>query len=104
MVARYEHTYQQGIERFWNRKDRFDYYLPSFANLGEQAVLNKEIYAQGTAVDNQVFGYQEAWADYRYKPNRVTGEMRSTHTTSLDVWHLGDEYSTLPRLSDAWIS
>ena len=57
MVARYDHTYQQGIERFWNRKDRFDYYLPSFANLGEQAVLNKEIYAQGTAVDNQVFGY-----------------------------------------------
>ena len=103
MVARYDHTYQQGIERFWSRKDRFDYYLPSFANLGEMAVLNKEIYATGTATDDEVFGYQEAWADYRHKPNRVTGEMRSTYATSLDVWHLGDEYSTTPALSDAWM-
>lgn len=103
VVARYDHTYQQGIERFWSRKDRFDFYLPSFANLGEQAVLNKEIFAQGNATDEEVFGYQEAWADYRYKPNRVTGEMRSTYATSLDVWHLGDEYSSCPALSDAWM-
>ena len=103
MVARYDHTYQQGIERFWSRKDRFDYYWPVFANIGEQAVLNKEIYAQGTAVDNEVFGYQEAWADYRYKPNRVTGEMRSQYAQSLDVWHLADDYSSLPSLSDSWI-
>lgn len=103
MVARYDHTYQQGIERFWSRKDRFDYYWPVFANIGEQAVLNKEIYAQGTEVDDEVFGYQEAWADYRYKPNRVTGEMRSQYKQSLDVWHLGDDYSSLPRLGDSWI-
>lgn len=103
MVARYDHTYQQGLERFWSRRDRFDYYWPVFANIGEQAVKNKEIYAQGTAADDEVFGYQEAWADYRYKPNRVTGEMRSQSTQSLDVWHLGDDYESLPALSDAWI-
>lgn len=103
MVARYDHTYQQGIERMWSRKDRFDYYWPVFANIGEQAVKNKEIYAQGTAQDDEVFGYQEAWADYRYKPNRVTGEMRSTYAQSLDIWHLGDDYSALPSLSADWI-
>ena len=103
MVARYDHTYQQGLERFWSRKDRFDYYWPVFANIGEQAVLNKEIFAQGTAQDDEVFGYQEAWADYRYKPSRVSGEMRSQYAQSLDVWHLADDYSELPRLSDSWI-
>lgn len=103
MVARYDHTYQQGIERHWSRKTRFDYYWPVFANIGEQAVLNKEIYAQGTAKDNEVFGYQEAWSDYRYKPNRVTGEMRSAYELSLDVWHLADDYASLPSLSDSWI-
>lgn len=103
MAARYDHTYQQGIERFWSRKDRFDYYWPVFANLGEQAVLNKEIYAQGLTADDEVFGYQEAWADYRYKPSRVTGEMRSAYAQSLDVWHLADDYSSLPSLSDSWI-
>lgn len=103
MVARYDHTYQQGLERFWSRKDRFDYYWPVFANLGEQAVLNKELYAQGTDEDDEVFGYQEAWADYRYRPSRVTGEMRSQYAQSLDVWHLADYYSTRPSLSDAWI-
>lgn len=103
MVARYRHTYQQGLERFWSRKDRFDYYFPVFANIGEQAIKNKEIYAQGTEQDNEVFGYQEAWADYRYRPNRVTGEMRSSAPQSLDVWHLGDDYESLPSLSDSWI-
>jgi len=103
MVARYDHTYQQGLERFWSRKGRLDFYWPVFANIGEQAVLNKEIYAQGSKTDDEVFGYQEAWADYRYKPNRVTGEMRSTAPQSLDVWHLGDDYSKLPSLSDSWI-
>lgn len=103
MVARYDHTYQQGIERFWSRKTRFDYYWPVLANIGEQAVLNKEIYAQGTAEDDEVFGYQEAWGDYRYKPNRVTGEMRSQYAQSLDVWHLGDDYTKLPSLSCEWI-
>lgn len=103
MVARYDHTYQQGLERMWSRKDRFDYYWPVFANIGEQAVLNKEIFAQGTDVDDEVFGYQEAWADYRYKPSRVAGEMRSAAPQSLDIWHLGDDYQELPKLSDAWI-
>lgn len=103
MVARYDHTYQQGIERFWSRKTRFDYYWPVLANIGEQAVLNKEIYAQGTVEDDEVFGYQEAWGDYRYKPNRVTGEMRSQYAQSLDVWHLGDDYTKLPSLSAEWI-
>lgn len=111
MVARYDHTYQQGLERFWSRKDRFDYYWPVFANIGEQAVKNKEIFAQGpgmkdsagAVIDDQVFGYQEAWADYRYKPSRVTGEMRSQYAQSLDVWHLADDYSALPMLSDSWI-
>ncbi len=103
MVARYDHTYQQGLERMWSRKDRFDYYWPVFANLGEQAIKNREIFAQGNSQDDEVFGYQEAWADYRYKPNRVAGEMRSSYAQSLDVWHLADDYETLPKLSDAWI-
>lgn len=103
MVARYEHTYQQGLERFWSRKDRMDYYWPVFANIGEQAVLNKEIFAQGSATDDEVFGYQEAWYDYRYKPNHVTGEMRSSAAQSLDIWHLADDYNSLPALSDSWI-
>ncbi|UPW41131.1 major capsid protein [Sigmofec virus UA08Rod_5433] len=103
MVARYDHTYQQGLERFWSRKDRFDYYWPVFANLGEQAIKNKEIYAQGSAVDDEVFGYQEAWADYRFKPNHVTGEMRSQSPQTLDSWHLADKYDKLPSLSDSWI-
>lgn len=103
MVARYDHTYQQGLDRMWSRKDRFDYYWPVFANIGEQAVKNKEIYAQGNKEDDEVFGYQEAWADYRYKPNRVTGEMRSAYAQSLDVWHLADDYSKRPSLSDSWI-
>lgn len=103
MCARYDHTYQQGLERFWSRKDRFDYYWPVFANIGEQAVKNKEIYAQGNAEDDEVFGYNEAWADYRYKPNRVTGEMRSAYAQSLDVWHLADDYASRPSLSDSWI-
>ena len=103
MVARYEHTYQQGLERFWSRKDRMDYYWPVFANLGEQAVLNKEIFAQGSDKDDEVWGYQEAWYDYRYKPNHVTGEMRSSAAQSLDIWHLADDYNSLPSLSDSWI-
>ncbi len=103
MCVRYDHTYQQGLERFWSRQDRFDYYWPVFANIGEQAVKNKEIFAQGTDEDDEIFGYQEAWADYRYKPSHVTGEMRSQYAQSLDVWHLADDYDSLPALSDAWI-
>ncbi len=103
-VARYDHTYQQGLERFWSRSDRFDYYWPSLANIGEQPVKRKEIYCTGVADnDERVFGYQEAWADYRYKPSRVAGEMRSRVPNTLDVWHLADNYAGAPFLSDEWI-
>jgi len=104
MCARYDHTYQQGLERMWSRKSRFDFYWPVFQSLGEQPVLNKEIYLQGTAEDDEVFGYQEAWAEYRYKPNRVSSEMRSASTASYDIWHLADDYDALPTLSAGWIS
>lgn len=103
MVARYHHTYQQGLNKMWTRKQVLDYYFPVFANLGEMPVYNREIYAQGNATDGEVFGYQEAWAEYRYRPNYVTGEMRSNYAQSLDVWHLADEYTALPQLSPGWI-
>lgn len=103
-VARYHHTYQQGLERMWFRKNLFDFYNPTFANLGEVPILKKEIFFTDNAEQNDsVFGYQEAWADYRYKPNRVAGEMRSAYTTPLDSWHLADNYSTVPSLSADWI-
>lgn len=102
-VARYDHTYQQGLERMWTRSDRFDFYWPSLANIGEQPVYCREIFANGSTIDERVFGYQEAWAEYRYKPNRVAGEMRSNVTNSLDVWHLADDYASAPFLSDEWI-
>lgn len=102
-AIRVDHSYQQGLSRMWTRKGRFDFYHPMLANLSEMAVLNKEIYAQGTAEDDEVFGYQEAWADYRYHPNIVTGEMRSTYTQTLDAWHYGDHYEKLPTLSSTWI-
>lgn len=113
--ARYKHSYQQGLNRIWSRQTRFDYYWPVFANIGEQPILNKEIYMNYSltnsssvsgSVENEneeVFGYQEAWAEYRYIPDRVSGEMRSDYKQSLDVWHLADDYSELPRLSDEWI-
>ena len=102
-VVRVEHSYQQGLATKWTRGGRFTYYDPRLAALGEQPVYNKEIYAQGTAEDDEIFGYQEAWADYRYKPSYVTGEMRSNYQTSLDAWHYADDYEALPRLSAEWI-
>lgn len=101
--ARYKHTYQQGINRMFSRKTRFDYYWPVLANLGEQGVKNKEIYVQAKDEDDEIFGYQEAWAEYRYMPNIITGEMRSSYAQSLDMWHFGDDYESLPTLSDSWI-
>lgn len=105
--ARYNHSYQQGAERFWFRKKRFDYYMPAFANIGEQAINYGEIYvdpSNSTKIDpSSVFGYQEAWAEYRMKPNRVSGEMRSQCVNTLDYWHLADNYAYPPHLSDAWI-
>lgn len=102
-AIRTQHTYQQGLERMWNRKKRFDFYWPSLANIGEQAILNKEIYAQGTATDDEAFGYQEAWAEYRYKPSRVSGAFRSNYAQPLDSWHYADYYKTQPHLSSEWI-
>lgn len=102
-VVRTDQTYQQGIERMWSRKGRYDYYWPVLANIGEQAILNKEIYAQGNATDEEAFGYQEAWADYRYKPSKVTGLFRSNAAQSLDSWHYAQDYSALPTLSTAWM-
>lgn len=103
-AVRVEHSYQQGLARMWTRSTRFSYYDPMLANLGEQAVLNQEIYAQGNAQDKEVFGYQEAWADYRYRTNMVTSEMRSTYAQTLDAWHYADKYSELPKLSGRWIT
>lgn len=102
-VVRVEHSYQQGLATKWTRGGRFTYYDPRLAALGEQPVYNREIYAQGTTVDDEIFGYQEAWADYRYKPSYVTGEMRSNYKTSLDAWHYADDYNELPNLSAEWI-
>ena len=96
-------NYQQGLNRLWSRSTRFDFYWPTLAHLGEQAVLNKEIYAQGNAEDNDVFGYQERWAEYRYMPNMITGKFRSTYAQSLDVWHLAQEFSNLPKLNAEFI-
>lgn len=102
-AIRVDHSYQQGLSRLWTRNTRFSYYDPMLANLGEQAVLNQEIYAQGKAQDEEVFGYQEAWADYRYRTNMVTSEMRSTYAQTLDAWHYADKYDKLPTLSSSWI-
>lgn len=102
-AARVDHSYQQGLSRMWTRSTRFSYYDPMLANLGEQAVLNQEIYAQGNATDTEVFGYQEAWADYRYRTNMVTSEMRSSYAQTLDAWHYADKYNELPKLSSSWI-
>lgn len=102
-VIRVEHSYQQGLATKWTRGGRFTYYDPRLAALGEQPVYNREIYTQGTTEDDEIFGYQEAWADYRYKPSYVTGEMRSNFQMPLDAWHYADEYNALPRLSAEWI-
>lgn len=104
-------TYQQGLNRAWFRKSRFDFYYPVFSHLGEQTVLNKEIYAQGpdvkdaagNVIDEQVFGYQERFAEYRYKPSMITGIMRSTAPQSLDVWHLSQKFENLPKLNAEFI-
>lgn len=102
--VRTEHTYQQGLEKIWNRKNRFDFYWPALANIGEQAILNKEIYLQEVkSINEEAFGYQEAWAEYRYKPSRVSSAFRSNVTGSLDAWHYADYYEALPVLSAEWI-
>lgn len=96
-------TYQQGLNRMWSRRQLFDFYWPTLAHLGEQVVYNKEIYTQGTADDNGVFGYQERYAEYRYKPSMITGKLRSTDPQSLDVWHLAQKFDSLPKLNQDFI-
>lgn len=96
-------TYQQGTRKLWNRSTRYDFYFPVFAHLGEQAILNREIYTQGTAADVNVFGYQERWADYRYNPSLITGMFRSAAPGTLDSWHLAQSFSALPTLNETFI-
>lgn len=106
-------TYQQGLDRMWSRQTRYDFYWPALAHIGEQAVLNKEIYTQDQSVDTgstgtpdneRVFGYQERWAEYRYKQSRITGQLRSTYAQSLDAWHLSQEFGSLPELNATFIT
>lgn len=104
LCVRHNHSYQQGLERFWSRSDRLDYYFPQFANLGEQPVKKKEIMLTGKATDDETFGFQEAWADYRMKPNRVSGKMRSNADGTLDFWHYADNYDSVPTLSQEWMN
>jgi hypothetical protein len=96
-------TYQQGLSKMWSRSTRYDFYFPVFATLGEQAVLNKEIYVQGTAADNDVFGYQERWAEYRYKPSQITSLMKSTSAGTIDAWHYAQRFTSLPTLNSTFI-
>lgn len=96
-------TYQQGLNRMFSRETIYDYYWPTLSTIGEQAVKNKEIYAQGTAADDTTFGYQERYAEYRYKPSSVTGKFRSNATGTLESWHYAQEYASLPLLGDSWI-
>ena len=96
-------TYQQGLNRMFSRETIYDYYWPTLSTIGEQAVKNKEIYAQGTSADEETFGYQERYAEYRYKPSSITGKFRSNATGTLESWHYAQEYASLPLLGDSWI-
>jgi hypothetical protein len=103
VAVRADLTYQQGLSRMWSRSTRYDFYFPAFATLGEQAVLNKEIYVRGDANDNSVFGYQERWAEYRYFPSRISGLFRSTASGTIDNWHLAQRFTSLPTLNTTFI-
>jgi len=96
-------TYQQGLRRLWSRSTRYDYYFPAFAHLGEQAILNKEIYCDGSVNDNSVFGYQERWAELRYNPSQITGLFKSTSAGTIDPWHYAQRFNTLPTLNNTFI-
>jgi len=96
-------TYQQGLAKMWSRETRYDFYFPVFAHLGEQAVLNKEIYVTGTSTDDDVFGYQERWAEYRYKPSQITGLFKSTSSGTIDAWHYAQKFTSLPTLNSTFI-
>lgn len=104
VAARADLTYQQGLNKMWSRSTRYDFYFPVFANLGEQTVLNKEIYCDGSANDALVFGYQERWAEYRYKPSMITGLFRSTSAGTIDGWHLAQKFTAVPTLNSTFIA
>jgi len=99
MSVRADLNYQQGLNRMWSRETRWDFYWPALAHIGEQAVLNKEIYAGHATLDDSVFGYQERYAEYRYKPSLITGQFRSSYASSLDIWHLAQDFASLPTLA-----
>ena len=101
--ARADLTYQQGLRKLWSRSTRYDFYFPVFAMLGEQAVLNKEIYSDGSANDAAVFGYQERWAEYRYNLSQITGIFRSTSAGTIDYWHSAQKFTALPTLNATFI-
>lgn len=105
MSVRADLTYQQGLRKMWSRSTRYDFYFPAFAMLGEQAVLNKEIYIRGAALgtDDGVFGYQERWAEYRHNPSQVTGYFKSTSAGTIDAWHLAQRFTALPTLNSTFI-
>jgi len=103
VAVRADLTYQQGLQRMWSRSTRYDFYFPAFATLGEQAVLNKEIYVTGGSGDNDVFGYQERWAEYRYYPSRISSLFRSTAAGTIDAWHLAQKFTTTPTLNTTFI-
>ena len=97
-------TYQQGLARMWKRTTRFTYYWPALAHIGEQSVLNQEIYCDGSANDTGVFGYQERWAEYRYFPSMITGKLRSQASGTLDLWHYAEKFASLPSLNATFIA
>lgn len=101
--VRSELTYQQGLDRMFSRETKYDFYWPQFAHLSEQPIFNKEIFYNNDANDDLVFGYQERYAEYRYKPSRTSGRMRSTYATPLDPWHLGIEFGSVPLLNNTFI-
>jgi hypothetical protein len=103
VCVRADYTYQQGSNRMFDRSTRFDFYWPALSHIGEQSILNKEIYAQGTSADNDVFGYQERYAEYRFKPSQVSGLFRSNATGTLDSWHLAQDFGSLPTLNSTFI-
>lgn len=103
MSVRADLTYQHGLERLWSRKTKYDFYWPALSKIGEQAIYNREIYAQGTAEDDEVFGYQERFAEYRFGRSKITGLMRSAAASSLDAWHLSQDFTALPALNSSFI-
>jgi len=103
VAVRADLTYQQGLQKMWSRSTRYDFYFPAFATLGEQAVLNQEIYVTGDITDTGVFGYQERWAEYRYYPSRISSLFRSTAAGTIDGWHLAQKFTALPTLNTTFI-